>query len=216
MKTFITGLVCSLLLMLVGCASAPKYDYSAFQKADPKTILVLPPKNSSPDVKATYSFYSHTQRPLSESGFYVLPITVVDEIFKANGVSVVDDMHQVSPQKLQKIFGADAALYINITEYGTKYFVVGSAAIVTAEAQLIDLRSGDLLWKGQATASSDESNNNQQGGSGGLLLTALLEQVIGSVFDQSHDISKITNGRLLTAGTPNGIMYGPRSPMYKK
>jgi len=216
MKTFITGVVCSTMLMLVGCASAPKYDYTAFKNADPKTILVLPPKNGSPDVKATYSVYSHTQRPLSESGFYVLPITVVDEIFKANGVSVVDDMHQVSPKKLQEIFGADAALYINIKEYGTKYFVVGSAAVVTAEATLIDLRSGELLWKGQATASSEESNNNQQGGLGALLVTALVKQVLGSAFDQSHDVSKITNVRLLTAGTPNGLLYGPRNPLYKK
>ena len=43
-------------------------------------------------------FYSNTQRPLAESGFYVLPITVVDEIFKANGLSVIDDMHQVNHQ----------------------------------------------------------------------------------------------------------------------
>ncbi len=216
MKTWITGIVCGLTLMLVGCASAPKYDYAAFKKADPKTILVLPPKNSSPDVKATYSFYSHTQRPLSESGFYVLPVTVVDEIFKANGVTVVDDMHQVSPNRLMDIFGADAALYIDIKEYGTKYFVVGSAAVVTAEASLIDLRSGDLLWKGRATASSEESNNNQQGGLGALLVTALIKQVVGSTFDQSHEVGKITNVRLLSAGTPNGLLYGPKSPQYQK
>jgi len=180
------------------------------------SILVLPPKNSSPDIKASYSFYSNTQRPLAESGFYVLPVTVVDEIFKANGLSVVDDMHQVNPQKLREIFGADAVLYIQIKDYGTKYFVIGSAAIVTAEAQLVDLRTGELLWQGKATASSEESNDNQQGGLAGLLVTALIKQVVGSTFDQSHEISKITNARLLSAGMPNGLMYGPRSPMYKK
>jgi hypothetical protein len=217
MKTCITGILCGLTLMLVGCASAPKYDYAAFKKADPKSILVLPPKNSSPDIKATYSFYSHTQRPLSESGFYVLPITVVDEIFKANGVTLADDMHQVNPKRLMEIFGADAALYIDIKEYGTKYFVVGSAAIVTAEARLIDLRSGDLLWQGKATASSEESNNNQQsGGLAELLVTALIKQVVGSTFDQSHEVGKITNLRLLSAGTPNGLLYGPKSPQYQK
>jgi len=208
--------MCILLFLTVGCATKPGFDYSNFKKSDPKSILVLPPKNSSPDIKASYSFYSNTQRPLAESGFYVLPVTVVDEIFKANGLSVVDDMHQVNPQKLREIFGADAVLYIQIKDYGTKYFVIGSAAIVTAEAQLVDLRTGELLWQGKATASSEESNDNQQGGLAGLLVTALIKQVVGSTFDQSHEISKITNARLLSAGMPNGLMYGPRSPMYKK
>jgi hypothetical protein len=208
--------LCLLLMLAVGCATKPGFDYSNFKKSDPKSILVLPPKNSSPDIKASYSFYSNTQRPLAESGFYVLPVTVVDEIFKANGLSVVDDMHQVNSQKLREIFGADAVLYIQIKDYGTRYFVIGSAAIVTAEAQLVDLRTGELLWQGQATASSEESNDNQQGGLAGLLVTALVKQVVGNTFDQSHEISKITNARLLSAGMPNGLMYGPRSPMYKK
>jgi len=216
MRIFKLLAFCALLISMVGCATKPGYDYSNFKKSDPKSILVLPPKNSSPDIKASYSFFSNTQRPLAESGFYVLPVTVVDEIFKANGLSVIDDMHQVNPKKLHDIFGADAALYIQIKEYGTKYFVVGSAAIVSADAQLIDLRTGELLWQGKATASSEESNDNQQGGLAGLLITALVKQVIGSTFDQSHEISKITNARLLSAGMPNGLMYGPRSPMYKK
>jgi hypothetical protein len=95
--------------------------------------------------------------------------------------------------------------------------VVESAAIVTAEARLIDLRSGDLLWQGKATASSEESNNNQQsGGLAELLVTALIKQVVGSTFDQSHEVGKITNVRLLSAGTPNGLLFGPKSPLYQK
>ena len=117
---------------------------------------------------------------------------------------------------MREIFGADAVLYIQIKDYGTRYFVIGSAAIVTAEAQLVDLRTGELLWRGKATASSEESKDNQQGGLADLLVTALVKQVVGSTFDQSHEISKITNARLLSAGMPNGFLYGPRSPMYKK
>jgi len=207
---------CALALTLVGCATKAPYDYTNFKISNPKSILVLPPKNSSPDVKASYSLYSNTQRPLSESGFYVLPVTVVDEVFKANGISVVDDMHLVDTRKLNEIFGADAGLYINIKDYGTKFFVVGSAAVVTAEAKLIDLKTGALLWQGVATASSEESQNNQQIGLAALLVTAIVKQVVGSALEQSHEIGKMTSTRLLTAGTPNGVLYGPRSPSYKK
>ena len=63
---------------LVGCA-VPKepFDYSAFREAKPRSILVMPPVNSSPDVQAGYSMLSHVTLPLSEAGYYVLPVAVV-------------------------------------------------------------------------------------------------------------------------------------------
>ena len=206
----------ALVLGITGCATKPPFDYTNFKNSDPKSILVLPPKNSTPDVTATYGFYSNTQRPLSEAGFYVLPVTVVDEVFKANGISVADEMHLVSTKKLNEIFGADAGLYINIKDYGTKYFVIGSAAIVTAEAKLIDLKTGVLLWEGVATASSEEGQNNQQGGLAALLVTAIVKQIVGTAVDQSFQTGKITSARLFTAGLKNGLLHGPRSPLYKK
>ena len=213
--SFIATLV--IVLGVTGCATKPPYDYANFKNSDPKSIIVLPPKNSTTDVTATYGFYTHTQRPLSEAGFYVLPVTVVDEVFKANGISIADEMHLVNAKKLNEIFGADAGLYINIKAYGTKYFVIGSAAVVTAEAKLIDLKTGELLWEGVATASSEESQNNQQaGGLAGLLVTALIKQVIGTAVDQSYAVGKMTSDRLLTGGIKNGILYGPRNPLYKK
>jgi hypothetical protein len=122
----------------------------------------------------------------------------------------------VNAKRLNEIFGADAGLYINIKDYGTKYFVIGSASIVTAEARLVDLKTGAVLWEGIATASSEESQNNQQGGLAALLVTAIVKQIIGTTVDQSHEISKISTARLLSAGMKNGFLYGPRSPLYKK
>lgn len=201
-------------LVLAGCAQQPK-DYSAYKAADPKTILILPPRNSTPDVAATYGFYSNTQAPIAESGYYVLPITLVDEHFKTNGLTVADDIHQVDHARLRDVFGADAALYINVTDYGTRYFVVGSASVVTAEARLVDLRTGVQLWTSKASASSEEGQNNQ-GGLAALLIGALVKQMMGTVTDQSYTVSKITTARLLSANSPGSLLPGPRSPGYKK
>lgn len=201
-------------LILAGCAQQPK-DYSAYRAADPKTILILPPRNSTPDVAATYGFYSNTQAPVAESGYYVLPITLVDEHFKTNGLTVADDIHQVDHARLRDVFGADAALYINVTDYGTRYFVVGSASVVTAEARLVDLRTGTELWAGRSTASSEEGQNNQ-GGIAALLIGALVKQMMGTVTDQSYTVAKITTVRLLSANSPGALLHGPRSPNYKK
>lgn len=200
--------------LLTGCAHQPK-DYSAFKAADPKTILILPPKNSSPEVSASYGFYSRTLSPVAESGYYIVPISLVDEHFKANGLTVADDIHQVDKRKLHEVFGADAVLYINILDYGTRYRVVSSASVVTAEAQLVDLRTGNELWQGKATANSEEGKNNQ-GGLAALLITALVNQIAGSVTDQSYTIARTTSVRLLSAQTPGALLPGPRSPNYQK
>ncbi|MFN7446508.1 MAG: GNA1162 family protein [Curvibacter sp.] len=138
-----------------------------------------------------------------------------NEHFRTNGRTVADDIHRVSPGKLREVFGADAALYIEITDYGTRYFVVGSASIVSAEARLVDLRTGQQLWTGRATASSEEGQNDQ-GGLASLLIGALVKQMVGTVADQSYTVSKITAVRLLSANSPGALLSGPRSPNYKK
>ena len=129
-------------LFLSGCATRQPYDYSAFKDARPTSILVLPPQNNSPDINATYSMMSHATAPLAESGYYVFPVTLVDETFKQNGLTTPADIHGLPVGKLREIFGADAGLYINVRQYGTSYAIITSETRVTAEARLVDLRSG--------------------------------------------------------------------------
>lgn len=207
--------ICLGLFLLGGCATPAKVDYSAFRDSRPASILVLPPLNSSPDVRATYSVLSQATFPLAESGYYVFPVTLVDETLKQNGMSNPADIHQIPAPKLRQIFGADAALYIDIKEYGTSYSVVLSDTRVTAEAKLVDLKQGRVLWAGTATASSNEGNNNS-GGLVGMLVKAVITQIVDTISERGHQIAGMTSQRLLTAGRPNGILYGPRSPRYLK
>ncbi|HRK11763.1 MAG TPA: DUF799 domain-containing protein [Thauera sp.] len=202
-------------LIATGCTTPTPYDYSAFKQSRPASILVLPPLNSSPDVAATYSMLSQVTLPLAESGYYVLPVSLVDETFRQNGLYNPPEMHEVAPQKLREIFGADAALYINIKQYGASYAVLASESRVTAEARLVDLRSGQSLWQGEATASSAEGRSSS-GGLVGLLVQAVVAQIVESVTNKSHPIAGITSNRLLAAGRPSGMLYGPRSPNYQK
>jgi len=216
MRTNLKALGLGLLLaMLGGCVTQTPYDYTAFKQSKPRSILVMPPVNTSPDIQAGYSMLSHVTLPLSEAGYYVLPVAVVDETFKQNGVMSADEAQAIPTAKLHEIFGADAALYLEITEYGTSYRLIASEVAVTAKAKLVDLRDGRLLWDGSARASSAENqNNNGGGGLIGLLVTAAVEQIMNSLTDRSHQIAGITSARLLTAGTHNGILRGPRSPQY--
>lgn len=204
-----------LLALLGGCVTPPApYDYTAFKQSKPASILVMPPVNTSPDIKAGYSMLSHVTLPLAEAGYYVLPVAVVDETFKQNGVMSADEAQAIPTAKLHEIFGADSALYLEVTEYGSSYKVITSEVAVTAKAKLVDLRDGRLLWEGAARASSAENQNNNGGGLVGMLITAAVEQVMNSLTDRGHEIAGITSARLLTGGRPNGMLLGPRSPRY--
>lgn len=207
----------ALVGVLSGCASPPKpYDYAAFKAAKPASILVLPPINATPEVQATPSVLAQVTLPLAESGYYVLPVSLVDETLKSNGVQNPDEAQEIPGPKLREIFGADAGLYMKVTRYGSVYKVLNSETAVTLEAKLVDLRNGQLLWEGTASASTAEQSGNNQGGLIGLLVKAVVEQIVASTTDRSHPMAGIASQRLLAAGRPNGMLYGPRSPNYGK
>ncbi|QKJ66227.1 DUF799 domain-containing protein [Deefgea piscis] len=213
-RTIKLALTLLIALLATACAHQPvPYDYTALKKNKPKSILVLPPVNSSPDINASYSVLSHLTLPLAESGYYVYPVAVVNETFKQNGLVHPNEIQSVEAAKLVEIFGADTALYIDVVKYGTSYNIISSDVVVSANAKLMDLRTGEMLWNGSATASSAE---NQAASSSliALLVTAVVNQIINTTTDQSHVMAGVTSYRLLNPNRVNGLLYGPRSPNY--
>ncbi|MDR0780698.1 MAG: DUF799 domain-containing protein [Pseudomonadales bacterium] len=205
--------VFAVLVLMTACVTPPPaFDYFAFNAARPRSILVLPPRNQSPEISAAYGVLSQVTLPLAESGYYVLPVALVDETFRQNGMTVADDIRDVPVAKLYEIFGADAALYIDIIEYGAKYLLFDSAAVVTLSATLVDLRSGQTLWTGRTSATNAQNNNNGGGGIGALLVAAMVKQILNSVSDASYTVAGMASTQLLAAGQPRGLLYGPRHP----
>jgi hypothetical protein len=200
---------------LVGCVTPPPpYDYSALKAAKPATLLVLPPLNDSPEVNAVSGVWSHAALPLAEAGYYVLPVTLVNETLRQNGVNSPNEAHSIAPQKLREYFGADAAVYLKVKKYGTSYKVVLSETTVELEARVVDLRTGVVLWAGEGRASSAEQQQQPQGGWIGLLVAAVVHQVIGTAVDASYNYAGTATLRTLTSQRYNGLLPGPRSPQY--
>lgn len=206
--------IAAITLGLSACVNQPTYDYTALKAAQPVSILVLPPTNLSPDVKASYALLAQMTNPLAEAGYYVVPVGLMDTAFKENGVHSADDAQRIPADKLRSIFGADAALYTEITEYGNSYKVITAETIAAAHCKLIDLRTGTLLWEGNARASSAEQQNNS-GGLAVMLIQAAVEQIANSLTDHAYTYAGIASQRLLSP-RPAGLLHGPRSPLYGK
>ncbi len=196
--------------LLAACQTQhPSYDYSAFERSPPRSILVMPPINKSTDLNATYGVLSTATYPLAERGYYVFPVAVVDEMFRQNGLPTAGEMHQVSLDKIREIFGADAVLYPTIEEYGTKYHVISSDTVVNVSARLVDTRSGTLLWEGKGELRQGSGSGG--GGALGALVNAALSQVMNSSRDAAHPVARLVNVQMVGA-EGRGLPYGPYSP----
>jgi len=194
------------LVLLSGCVTVPPKDYTAFRESRPRSILVLPPVNESTEINATYSVLTTTTRPIAEMGYYVMPIAIVDQFMKENGLTVPGEMHQAPLDKLREVFGADAVLYLTINEFGSKYQVLSSNVIVRMSGKLVDCRTGIVIWEGTTTAVS-------QGQSG--LVEALVTQILNKLVDAAHGTAALASYQLITL--PNqGLLKGPRHAEFGK
>lgn len=206
-------------LILTGCATTqhtPPKDLSAYKSHMPKSILVLPPINNSPDVKATYGYWSTVAVPVAEAGYYVFPLSIVDQLFKENGITNGNDAQSIPTQKLREIFGADAGLYTQIKEYGTQYKVIDSVSTVSVEAKLVDLKTGTVLWTGQESVRKATSENNS--GLIAMVVSAVVNQITSSLNDHAHPLSMNVNNQLFTPtqDQQHGLLVGPRSPKFQQ
>jgi hypothetical protein len=200
----------TLLVVLGGCTTMQPYDYSNYRAHPPRSILVLPPLNESTAVEGTYSYLSTVTQPLAELGYYVFPVAVIDQYLKANGMPSAGEMQQIPLEKVAEIIGADAVLYLDLKQYGSKFELVSSIAVVTISAKLVDTRSATVLWEGAATA---QNNSNGSGSFLAQLLAAAITQAINSKMDVSHGVCRLANAQLFNPEN-RGLPYGPYNPKH--
>lgn len=204
------------LILLSGCATQKKepYDYTELKKSNPKSILMVMPVNNSVDVKADTSVLARATYPLAEKGYYVYPVTLVDEMFKQNGLTDGNAIRNAQLKKIREVFGADAIFYVNVNEYGSSYKVIDSVTKVSLEAKLVDLNTGKVLWEGSGSHSQGSTTNND-----GLLFAlvkAAVSQIVDTNKDHGYQVAAPAMGNLIYLGTNGGLLVGPKHPLYGK
>lgn len=128
----------------ISCVKAELVDtfsYSEYKKSDPKSIVVLMPSSKAKDKTAAPAVLSSVLAPLSELGYYVLPLTLVNDAFKEMGLKDAESIYNLPYQKIREITGADAALALEVINYG---YVGLARAEVRVYAKLIDLKTYPL------------------------------------------------------------------------
>ena len=200
----------SAIFFLNACQIQSPTNYGALIESKPRSILVIPPRNNSVEVNAPYTFLASITKPLSEKGYYVFPVAVIDTFFKENGMSITAEMNEIPLDKLRENIGADAVLYVTIDQWGQKYQVLSSKAVVSASLKLVDARTGELLWSARSYA--EQASGDGGGGLAGALFAAVIDQVAGSLKDKTFPLAQQANYSAIN----RGLINGPYSPLEKQ
>lgn len=197
-------------VLLAGCQTTKPYDYTNFRAHPPRSILIIPPLNESTEVRGSYSYLSTVSRPVAERGYYVFPVAVVDQFLKDNGMPTSGEMNQIPAHKIGEITGADAVLFIDLKQYGSKFVLLNSVTTVEVLAKLVDTRTETVLWEGRGLA---QQSGNGTGSLLGDLIAAAITQAINKTKDTAHNVSRLANANLFFP-EQTGLPYGPYSPKY--
>ena len=136
------------LVMLSGCTKyVTKEEFAPkMYESQPLTILVLPPINKSTAADAKEYYSTTVAEPLTNTGYYVFPMEVVNDILKQEGLFDTETLEGIAPQKFKEYFGADAVMYVIIEEWNTQYLITSGSVSVKLSSELKSTTTGETLW----------------------------------------------------------------------
>lgn len=206
---FLATLV-SIALISSGCAVQGISKSEAFPQMydeKPVAIMVVPSINHSTAADAPILYSSTINEPLSNAGFYVLPIELTDRFLRSEGLSEGEMVKDIPPQNFAEPFGADAVLYVTIEKWDTNYMVFAGNVTVAIDFQLKSTKTGQRLWGYTDQLVLDTTNNDQSSS----LIAKLISTAISTAVQDYVPIARRVNLMAL-----NAIPYGKYHNMHDK
>jgi len=164
--------LCLIVCVLAAGCATPK-DYTKFNAASPRSLLIVPVVNRSVSVTAPDYFLSTITIPLAEQGYYVFPVNMVKSLLENDGLSDANLVHAAPTQKLCELFGSDAVLYITINKWEACYAVFTTQVKVELYYVIKDGKTGDVLWEQQQAMTYEPQNANTGNLLGNLIAAAV-------------------------------------------
>jgi len=149
-----------LMLFLAGCASrqetaVTRAVHPDYQSMAPSTVAVLPFDNMSTDLDATPLIRPIVAERLRCRGYEVPDLEWTDQILQESGVMVSHDVRSFTALELGRMLGTDAVMFGMVTDFTTKYAVVYASVAVQLRLELVDCRSGQILWQNEQRAAQN-------------------------------------------------------------
>ncbi|MBC8288449.1 MAG: DUF799 family lipoprotein [Nitrospinae bacterium] len=143
-----------LVTLLSACASDLQTKVSGHLNdlSKHQTVAILPVEASDAGQREMAKMFRQgLYANLKQSKFNLLEKYVVDSLLKQNHLNDPASFLTINPMQFGEILGADAIVFSRINKVERSYFIVHSSIELSVSVQMIDTRTGEILWRAEQT-----------------------------------------------------------------
>jgi cell division protein FtsN len=119
-----------------------------------QTIAILPMQVVDKSQREAARMFRRTlYANLKESDFNLLEPYLVDGLLRKNGLNHPEKYLQLNPMHLGEVLGVDAVLISRVNKVQRAYFILHSSIELSVSLQMVDTRTGEILWRAEQTDS---------------------------------------------------------------
>ena len=143
-----------LLTLVSACASDLQTKVSGHLNGLSKhqTVAILPVEASDIGQKEMAKMFRQgLYANLKQSKFNLMEKYIVDGLLKQNDLNDPASFLNINPMKFGEILGADAIVFSRVNKVERSYFIVHSSIELSVSVQMVDTRTGEILWRAEQT-----------------------------------------------------------------
>lgn len=144
------------LLLLSACATnqQSKVSGSINQLSKQQTVAILPIQTLNDDQKETATMFRQSlYANLKQAHFNLLERYIVDGLLEQNNMTDPSKFGEINPLRFGELLGADAVVISRINKVERSYMIVHSSIELSVSVEMIDTRTGEVLWKSEQNES---------------------------------------------------------------
>jgi len=120
-----------------------------------QTVAILPVEvQSDEQMEMATMFRQNLHANLRQSSFKVLEHYIVDGQLKNHDLMDPAKYGELDPMKFGEVLGVDAVLLSRINRIQKTYFLIHSSIEISVSVEMIDTRTGEILWVAEQTESN--------------------------------------------------------------
>jgi len=148
--------VLMLVLMFTACSTSlqTKVAGNLNQLSKHQTVAILPVEIMEKGQQETAAMFRQgLYANLKQSKFNLLERYVVDSLLKKHNLTNPAQFIKMNPMEFAEILGVDAILISRINKVERSYLVIHSSIEIGISTQMVDTRTGEILWRAEQTES---------------------------------------------------------------
>ena len=116
------------------------------------TVAILPVEASNVEQKEMAKMFRQgLYANLKQSKFNLLEKYIIDGLLKQNHLNDPSSFLNINPMQFGEILGVDAIVFSRINKVERNYLIVHSSIELSVSVQMVDTRTGEILWRAEQT-----------------------------------------------------------------